>query len=261
MRPTIILLIILSACSGTTTHHPDATQLTTPTPDSDTTELKDSVQTLSNHTRIESADTLLLEAYSNNLADLLTTRRAIAPIYNASDSTTYPVLAQARNVLFKVLLNQVFPAWYGTTWDYNGYTNTPNNGLIACGYFVSTTLKHAGFNMNRYDVAKSYSRKIVSILCDSSTLATYTDINDLMSHIDQRTDDIYVIGLSNHVGFIVKDDTIVDFIHSNYGYPMCVIRETAITSEALNWSNEYWVGSLLNSESTIKKWLHNDIFD
>jgi hypothetical protein len=49
-------------------------------------------------------------------------------------------------------------------WDYNGYTNTPKNGVIACGYFVSTTLKHFGFNLNRYDVAKKYSSSIVKTL-------------------------------------------------------------------------------------------------
>jgi hypothetical protein len=38
------------------------------------------------------------------------------------------------------LSKTIFPHWYGTVWDYNGYTNTPKNGVIACGYFVSTTL-------------------------------------------------------------------------------------------------------------------------
>ncbi len=54
----------------------------------------------------------------------------------------------------------IFPHWIGTKWDYNGYTNEPGEDkLIACGYFVSTSLKHMGFNWNRFDLAKMYSKK------------------------------------------------------------------------------------------------------
>ena len=47
---------------------------------------------------------------------------------------------QASQLLFSNLADSVFPAWYGTKWDFNGHTNVPKEGLIACGYFVSTTL-------------------------------------------------------------------------------------------------------------------------
>ena len=45
---------------------------------------------------------------------------------------------------YYVMTDSVFPHWMGTKWDFNGVSNVPGKGMIACGYFVSTTLKHVG---------------------------------------------------------------------------------------------------------------------
>lgn len=37
------------------------------------------------------------------------------------------------------ITQKVFPYWYGTKWDFNGTTEMPQEGSIACGYFVTTT--------------------------------------------------------------------------------------------------------------------------
>lgn len=52
------------------------------------------------------------------------------------------------------LLNRIIPYWQGTTWSFEGHTNTPQQGNIACGYFISTTLKYVGINVNRYKLAQ-----------------------------------------------------------------------------------------------------------
>src|SRR5687768_9423034 len=44
----------------------------------------------------------------------------------------------------KFLLNietRLFPFWEGTDWDFNGTTEVPGKGSIACGYFVTTILR------------------------------------------------------------------------------------------------------------------------
>ncbi|WP_045471112.1 hypothetical protein [Winogradskyella sp. PG-2] len=61
----------------------------------------------------------------------------------------------ASKYIYSKLLNDIVPHWYDTPWDFNGHTSTPNNGEIACGYFVSSTLKHLGFNLNRYKMAQA----------------------------------------------------------------------------------------------------------
>ena len=48
----------------------------------------------------------------------------------------------------KQIVNGIVPYWYGTPWSFEGHTNQPHQGEIACGYFVSTTLKHMGLNIN-----------------------------------------------------------------------------------------------------------------
>lgn len=208
---------------------------------------------------ISEPDTNRLRSYSGTLVGIKGIKESF---YDQYDHDPYWESAQSasRAKIMDFLSNDIWPAWYGTPWDYNGYTNTPNDGIIACGYFVSTTLKHCGFNMNRYDVAKSYSKNIVEILTDSSTQVIFPDIHSLLEHIEQRPDDIYIVGLSNHVGFLIKENGRIDFVHSNYGFPMMVIREEAYYSEALNWSQEYWLGSLLYSEGTITKWILDDKF-
>ena len=64
------------------------------------------------------------------------------------------VIDSAKNFLYESILNKLIPHWYGTLCDFNGYTSKPGEGVIACGYFVSTLLRDAGFNLNRYDLAK-----------------------------------------------------------------------------------------------------------
>ena len=153
------------------------------------------------------------------------------------------------------LTSEVFPAWYGTEWDYNGYTNTPREGIVACGYFVSTTLRHVGFNLNRFDLAKMYSSSIVKSLCTSPT--TFDDINNMFAHILEKDDNLYVLGLSNHVGFIEKKNGTIYFIHSNYIGAVAVEKELAKNSEALYSSDLFVLGNITGNLNLMKKWRDN----
>ncbi len=154
------------------------------------------------------------------------------------------------------LTTEVFPAWYGTTWDYNGYTNKPRVGIVACGYFVSTTLKHAGFNVNRYDLAKKYSFSIVKSLCGEPK--TYHNTETLYEQLLEAPDALYVVGLSNHVGFLEKTGNNIYFIHSNYMGPVAVEKELAADSDAFNSSNVFVVGNLTGNNDSVSKWLKNE---
>ena len=159
------------------------------------------------------------------------------------------------NYLHAKLTSEVFPAWYGTEWDYNGYTNTPREGIVACGYFVSTTLKHAGFNLNRFDLAKMYSSSIVKSLCGTPT--TFNDIENMFAYMLEKDDDLYVVGLSSHVGFIEKKDGVIYFIHSNYIGPVAVEKEIAKDSDALNSSDVFVLGNITGNSELMKKWRDN----
>ncbi|NOQ75582.1 MAG: hypothetical protein GQ574_26465 [Crocinitomix sp.] len=162
----------------------------------------------------------------------------------------------------KYLLHQfedvIFPYWVGTPWDYNGYTNRPGKDkIVACGYFVSTTLKHMGFNWNRYDLAKMYSLKIVENTC--SEIKKYTQISTVIEYVKRRPNNLYIVGLDSHVGFILKSNNQVWFVHSNYYGAVGPEQELAIDSPALNSSNNYHIGTFFNTEN-IKMWLNGTAY-
>jgi len=47
------------------------------------------------------------------------------------------VIAEARTIVTGFIYKEIFPSWYGTPWNFNGTTEVPQQGKIACGYFVS----------------------------------------------------------------------------------------------------------------------------
>jgi hypothetical protein len=174
-----------------------------------------------------------------------------------TDSARKLVRAEAYPILLDALSNDIWPIWYGTTWDYNGYTHKPRDGEIACGYFVSTTVRDCGFEMNRYDIAKKYSHSIVKTLCDSDRIQMIcnSDTAALFTYIDSQPNDIYVIGLDNHVGFMLKTDDGIFFVHSSYYDPDGVARETAKYSNILASSDLFVLGHVATNDGLLHKWL------
>jgi len=78
---------------------------------------------------------------------------------------------------------------------------------------------------------------------------------DLLSQIKNWPQDLYVVGLDNHVGFLLIDEDGVWFIHSNYMNPFGVTRELAQYSQAFG-SETYVIGNLTNSEYFLNHWLN-----
>ncbi|NVK63329.1 MAG: hypothetical protein HWE22_02030 [Flavobacteriales bacterium] len=152
------------------------------------------------------------------------------------------------------LLNEIIPHWYGTEWDFNGYTAIPNQGEIACGYFVSTTLLHMGVNVNRYKMAQQAG------LYEAQTLAlneeNYRTIygQDSLKAILKRDylDGIYFVGLDNHVGYLYIKDQIPYFIHSNYIEDKVMI-EKAYFSPAFV-SGVYVIAEISTNEELLERW-------
>ena len=183
-------------------------------------------------------------------------------ISNNADSLT--VIDSATNYLEKMVLNSLLPHWYGTRWTYEGHTNVPQEGSVACGYLVSTVLKHAAFNLNRYRVAQQYSIDIAKILQGDTSLIMLEDVS-LKYFVEKVKDEfeegLYVVGLSNHVGFLLKRASEVYFIHSSYVDPVKVIIENANGSFALSSSSFYAIGKLTTSRKVIEKWIRGEEFE
>lgn len=172
-----------------------------------------------------------------------------------TDSARMAVLDQTGRFIETSLVNHLIPFWYGTPWSFEGHTNTPKSGEVACGYFVSTTLKHLGFNVNRYHLAQqSPQNEARSIACGNSvSLFEAGTWQDSLRH-STETEGLYFVGLDNHVGYLLNRRGELFFIHSNYIGTTGVTAELASASDAFS-SSVYWVVPISTNHQLIKKWL------
>ncbi len=164
------------------------------------------------------------------------------------------VLKQTSSDLYETLTDKIFPTWYRTTWDFNGISNVPGEGEIACGYFVSTTLKHVGFNLNRYKLAQQASEVIAKSICGTSNTTTITDNDLFYKYLEQYDNEILVVGIDFHVGFIVIKNKTPYFVHSDFINGE-VVSELVENSEALNAASIYVIGKITNNDTLMKKWI------
>jgi hypothetical protein len=166
-----------------------------------------------------------------------------------------------KNTLEECIINKLVPFWYGTPWDFNGYTATPNKGVIACGYFVSTILLHAGFSLNRYTLAQQnpYLEAVSIQLSDSIQIYRkgftdfYTDFKN------KNSEGLYFAGLDCHVGFLLYRNNKLLFIHSSYIDPLCVTIENVRYSLAFTASQTYCIAEISTNRKLLEYWLNDKI--
>lgn len=196
--------------------------------------------------------------YKDTLAKLEAERLRLASRFQTASSVERPaVIAEARTLLTRSIYDDVFPAWYGTPWDFNGTSEIPRQGKIACGYFVSTVLRDAGWKVQRVRLAQQASENIILSLTTDPFVRRFrrVAIADFVSAVKEWGPGIYIVGLDIHVGFIVNTDDDIYFIHSSYVEPYTVIREKAIESRILTGSNYRVLGNILSDDQLISNWL------
>lgn len=156
-----------------------------------------------------------------------------------------------------LILNELIPHWYGTKWDFSGYTDAPNQGVIACGYFVSTVLKHAGFNLNRYKLAQQDPlNEAKTVACGDSVDIYEVNSTGLQEIFKQKYEEgLYFVGLDFHVGFLLFRNKELYFIHSNYIGAEGVIFEKAVYSDAFNAAQKYRIAKISTNKKLLNDWL------
>lgn len=196
------------------------------------------------------------QSYKNQKTKINTLRNKLSAQYKLlNDSSKKAFINSVKLVFANALLNDIIPHWYGTEWDFNGYTAKPNEGKIACGYFVSTTLRDLGFNLNRYDLAKKGPEDEAKSVAISQQYTSKSKESEIKEKLNSLKDGVYFIGLDNHVGYLYKKDSITYFIHSNYLENKVMIELTA-TSRAFE-SSMYYVSEISGNDELIEKWLTN----
>jgi len=166
------------------------------------------------------------------------------------------VLATAR-ALLEAALPEMMRCWLGTPWDFNGMATQPGEGKIACGYFVATVLRDAGFQVDRVRLAQQPAELILTTFVPRKALtlrvgATYPDFCREVRALEPG---IYIVGLDNHVGFLVLTAEGFDFIHSSGSSPRCVVAEDSDQAHVLQRSRYRVLGNLTTQPELLRQWL------
>lgn len=159
------------------------------------------------------------------------------------------------------LLNTIIPYWYNTSWSFEGHTAQPGKGYVACGYFVSTTLRDVGVNLNRYRLAQqapAVEARTLALggpvieIAEPTTAANITAIRDTLPP------GIHFIGFdTGHVGYVLKIDDLLFLIHSNYRTGF-VMMEDIRQSEVFTYYNRYLLVPLSTSSLLLEKWINGE---
>lgn len=170
------------------------------------------------------------------------------------DSTSRSaVLDSAGKIFTQEILNSIVPHWYGTPWDFDGYTAVPNEGVIACGYFVSTTMKDMGLNLDRYAQAQQTPENEAKTMACDPTQLRYIKFDQIYQLMKTFKEGLYFVGLQNHVGYLYVHNGNVYFIHSNYIDGQVVI-ENVETSRAFG-GRDFYIADITHNKLLMEKWL------
>lgn len=196
-----------------------------------------------------------LEAYALSQETASLQRKKLNQLWKTFPNLRPKTIEQAKQYLYKTLPEDIFYYWYGTTWDFNGTTEEPRKGKIACGYFVTTTLKHIGFDLPRYKLAQQPASIMIKTLCATSSIKTFNSLSKLKTHLDLQALGLYIVGLDTHVGYLLHADDGLYFIHASYSGKRQVSKELWSKSQVLANSKIYMVGNLLDNDKLIEQWL------
>ncbi len=161
-------------------------------------------------------------------------------------------------IILEMILPEMMRCWRGTGYDFNGVAERPGEGKIACGYYVSTVIRDAGFKVNRYKLAQQPSANI---------LRTFTDAENCQLRVGEKYDTyadwleamepgVYLMGLDTHVGFVVVERSgDMKFLHSSGIDKAGVVEEPRDQALAIKWSKWRMLGHFTTDPDVIRMWL------
>lgn len=181
-------------------------------------------------------------------------------VIKQKNKTSWVALSkEGREKIFtRAVAETIIPNWIGTKWDYNGISEKPQQGNIACGYFVTTVLRDAGLNLDRIKLAQCASEQMITTLIQPKYIRRFSnvDIAVFIQAIQQQGYGLYVVGLDNHTGFIYNDNKQVYFIHSTFVGTRNVQKENAAASWVLKQSKYKVLGKLSADEKMLDRWIN-----
>jgi hypothetical protein len=174
-----------------------------------------------------------------------------------SNLTDQKNLSAIQDYWINTLLNDFYLKWSNTPWDYNGTTEQPKTGTIACGYFVTTLLRDMDVKIQRVKLAVCPSSEMMKCIVPTQRIINLSSLSnlDFNKKITELGKGVYIIGLDFHTGFIINDGSENWFLHSNYIGRQGVVKETVLKSQALRSSRTRWMVSLTSDTDFLSRWV------
>ena len=166
-------------------------------------------------------------------------------------------LQQKEKIFSKAVVETIVPGWIGTTWDFNGTTEIPGQGGIACGYFVTTVLRDAGLDLARIKLSQCASEQMILALIQPKYVERFRNapMDNFIQSIQQQGYGLYIVGLDNHTGFIYNDGDEIYFIHASYVGTRAVQKDKAGTNPILQQSKYKVLGKISADERVLERWM------
>lgn len=201
------------------------------------------------------------ERYEVLVAELQRWRKNLAQDYSkARTQEQKSVVEKDARVILEMMLPEMMRCWVGTPYDFNGTAEKPGKERIACGYYVSTVIRDAGFRVDRYKLAQQPSENIMRTFLpgDACNLKVGDDYSKYADWVEGLEPGVYLIGLDTHVGFIVVSPDGMHFFHSSGARAVGVVEESRDDSWALRKSNWRMLGGLTADAGVMRTWLKGD---
>jgi hypothetical protein len=214
-------------------------------------------------------------AFDAAVSRIAARRAALSRRYAAA--TTEParaaIRAEARGYLLATIRDDLFPLWLGTPWGLgrNSTATRPHQpGMtVGCSYFVTAILGNAGFRLDdRYRFARAPALDIQhSLARGDRAVRRFLSIapRELERRIAGLGDGLWLIGLSNHVGWVVVDDGAVRFVHASWTGAQQVSDEPFGDARAIAVSQRagYFVSPVLvdtdENDDLVDAWLRDAV--
>ncbi len=165
---------------------------------------------------------------------------------------------EKEKIFTKAITETIIPGWIGTAWDFNGTSEKPQQGGIACGYFVTTVLRDAGIKLARIKLAQCASEQMIVSLIQPKYIHRFSNVTmeDFLQALQNQGYGLYIVGLDNHTGFIYNDGMDTWFIHSTFVGTRNVRKEKAESSFILKQSKYKVLGKISTDEQVLQHWIN-----
>ncbi len=201
--------------------------------------------------------------YEKIKAEAHNLQKKYAALYLAdtSENARKKLLEKAAKDITELLTKKIFPEWYGTAWQFDGTSQVPKKGAIACGYFVSTSLRDAAFKVNRAKTAQQaplQEAKTVACGVKVEEIIFKGKIDTLKSALKKYPSGLYFIGLAGfHVGFLYISNEGAFFVHSDYSLNS-VESQPLHDSYPLRQAINVYIAPISNNPVLIRKWIKGE---